>query len=189
MVDENRAVKVQKFHPILEGLGVALEATFDSGTELEFDGSFRCPPEMIHDSREGLVKRFYHPAIYEGDLSNGTGKLVINFVPWAWDKDEETEKDSFHRLVFRGKGDAVRNAKFARFGEEKAFGFQPGKPFISLDFFGKRSDEFLPLFVLLDGRLVKIEAEISEADVALVIHKVTRAEIPPHLAAACFMQR
>jgi hypothetical protein len=172
-VENSGDIRGVKFHKILEGLDVALEATFNSGEDLKYADEFKFL-SLIHNSREGLVKRVYHPARIVGNL-NGAGQSRIVFLPWV-----ENEA-LFHRLVFRAKGNAIRNAKFARFGENKAFGFKLERPFITLDFFGKRADQFLPLFLLFDSDMVRIDTEISETEVALLIARTDPNSVPPHL--------
>jgi hypothetical protein len=179
----NNVVCGNKFHKISDGLSVALEATFSSGESLGFSKEFAFPG-LIYPSHEGLVTRVYHPARAEGDLNNGDLRII--FVPWV------TNEAQFHRLVLRGKGGESKNITFARFPrvvgdktiDEKTFGFAPNKaPFINLDFFGKRTDEFVPLFAKIDGHLVKIEAKINEDEVVLLINKVGRTDVPAHLNA------
>lgn len=179
----NGEIVGNKFHKVAGSLSVALEATFPSGENLEYSPEFSFP-ELINRTNP-LVTRVYHPARNQGDLNNGGLRIV--FIPWMMNEAE------FHRLVFRGKGGESKEIVFARFPQvvdgkvidDKTFGFVPSKPpFINLDFFSKRSDEFTPLFVKIDGHLFKISAEIGEEEVALVISKVPKVEVPSHLAAA-----
>lgn len=171
-------ISVKKFHRIYGGLKVALEATLKPGEKLECDSVFLddCPDLKFE---KGLVMRAYHPArIYGGLNGPGNDELRISFLSWVENESQ------FCRLVFWADNLVAReNIAFARENEKKPFGFRPGKggSFINLDFFGKRSDEFLPLFAMVDGYLLKIEAEISEDEVALIIRKVLPVDVPVHL--------
>lgn len=182
MVNE---ISGKKFHKIAGPLQVALEATFPSGEKLKYEKSFAFL-DLVFSSREGLVQRVYHPASTAG--SPGNGGLKIVFFPWIQNEAQ------FHRLVFNGRGPGIEDVIFARFPrvvngkviDDKVFGFKPKKaPYINLDFFGKRTEEFIPLFVRVDSQLLKIEAEIQEEEVSLNIIQVTMEEAPPHLGATC----
>lgn len=180
----------KKFHRILGvELAVALETTLevDSG-ELNFDPEFfeggRPSQDLIF--LNGDCWRAYYPARTAGDITQDTQAQVV-FLPWF-----SGPEVLYNRLSLRCRpitGRVFRWMAFARFSEEKPFGFNPARPYINLDFFSKRNEQFLPLFVKVkmdDGSLAYfiLEGSWSEDAVVLNIHRVEEGEAPPHLVSA-----
>ncbi|MBI2063815.1 MAG: hypothetical protein HYT65_02385, partial [Candidatus Yanofskybacteria bacterium] len=139
-------VSNNKFHPVFgKELSVALESTLDPNSDKELDVD-----RELYGNNEHLIFRnvycwrIYYPAAIKGDIRTDS-EAVINFIPWF-----RGPEVLFSRLAFRAKpvaGKIFQWVMFARFGEEKAFTFGKDKPFINLDFFSKRNENFLPLFI------------------------------------------
>lgn len=174
-----------KFHRIFgKELTVALESTLDvlSGKELEFD------PDLYDGNnnlifRDGDCWRAYYPARCEGDITQDAEARIV-FLPWF-----SGPEVLYNRLVLRWRpitSKVYRWMAFGRFGEEKPFSFSQAKPFINLDFFSKRNNQFLPLFVKVktdSGEFVYfvIDGQWGETEVVLNIRRVTETQTPPHL--------
>jgi len=177
-----------KFHRVYgKELTVALESTLDPNSDKELDvdrGLYGNNEHLIF--RNGDCWRIYYPAIAEGDIRTDL-EAVINFLPWF-----SGPEVLYNRLVLRARpitGSVYQYIMFARFGEEKAFAFSKDRPFINLDFFSKRNEKFLPLFVKVktdNGGFTYfvLEAQWSEDAVTLKISVVAQSEVPPHLEAA-----
>lgn len=177
-----------KFHQVFEkDLSVALEATLnaDSAQELEIDRDLYRGNENLIFRCHGCW-RIYYPAIVSGNVTSDT-EATISFLPWF-----SGPEVLYHRLVLRAKpiaGKVFRWLMLARTGEEKPFTFSPDKAYINLDFFSKRNDIFLPLFVKAkadSGELIYfvLEGQWSEEGVILKIRRITESEAPPYLVAA-----
>lgn len=178
-----------KFHSIFgKELSVALESTLDtySDKELDIDRELYGNNEHLI-FRNGDCWRIYYPADVNGNMETNK-EATINFLPWF-----SGPEVLYNRLTLRAtpkEGKIYRWVMFARFGEEKPFTFSKDKPhFINLDFFSKRNDNFLPLFVKVkkDGggfAYFVLEGQWSEEAVTLKISRVTESEAPPHLVAA-----
>ena len=185
VVPEN--VKKQKFHHIVGNLGIALEATFLANANPEILDENLEFPEMIYESPEKLVIRVYYPAVYRSIRIGQQAEIV--FVPAV----DETEVQ-FHRLCFRLKGQPRGRegwVRFARFGEAKTFAFTRERPVINLDFFGKRNNNFLPLYLKVcdsaRGYLyLKLEAEVRDSQPIIKLTRVSETEVPSQLAAEQF---
>lgn len=182
------SVSSNKFHRIYgKELSVALESTLDSlsGKDFDFD------PQLYSGNEELLFRRMdcwraYYPATVIGDLATSQ-ETTINFLPWF-----SGPEVMYNRLAFRARpiaGKIYRWMMFGRFGEEKPFTFAKDKPFINLDFFNKRNDKFLPLFVKIQTDTkeliyLSISGEWSDDAVFIKIIRVNETEAPPCLAAA-----
>lgn len=183
---------ISKFHPVFgKELSVALESTLNlqSNKELLVDREIYYRNKNLI-FRNGDCWRIYYPAVISGDVTTGQ-EAKIDFWPWF-----SGPQVLYNRLTFRirpREGNFFHWMRFGRFQsedapEEKPFGFDPNKPpYISLDFFSKRNDNFLPLFVKIreDGgefTYFVIEGLWNE-DATLKIRRVTESETPSHLAA------
>lgn len=154
-------ISKSKFHPLYgRALGVALEARLfiDPSKKLSVAEEYK---HLVHAGKDQAL--MYYPAIANGDMQeNLAGE--ITFVPWFSGR----ELAAGHRLQFRIRS-FDKNSKqlpsiwFARTGELQAFNGKPqpgkrkkesskGEIFFHLDFFSKREEEFLSLFVKIrDG--------------------------------------
>ena len=179
-------MELTKFHRIFGALGVALEVSFSSAEDIEIDPELSSFPQAIYKSPEGARVRIYYPAIRAGSVEFGD-ELILDFYPSV----DEEKYEQFHRVVFRKK-DAGEVFVFCRFPHEMKpgeapFGFSINKPFINLDFLGKRSGEFLPLFVKTHDRgqsgyvYLQITARSDDAGVSLMIERVDEKVVPPLL--------
>lgn len=189
MIEIAGDVTTNKFHPIFgKELSVALESTLDTYSDKELD----VDRELYGDNehlifRNGDCWRIYYPAAVNGDMATSQ-EATINFLPWF-----SGPEVLYNRLTLRARpkeGKIFRWLMFARFGEEKSFTFGKDRPpFISLDFFSKRNEKFLPLFVKVKTDRDRftyfvLEGRWSEEAVTLEIRRVVESEVPPHLAAA-----
>lgn len=187
IVDEVK-VSSSKFHPVFgKDFSVALEATLNPDSEQELDID-----RVLYGGNENLIFRngdcwrIYHPANVSGDVSNDS-EAMIRFLPWF-----AGPEILYHRLVLRAMpitGKIFRWLMLARSEEEKTFTFSQGKPYINLDFFSKRNENFLPIFVKVKTDKSNfiyfiLEAQWSEEGVLLKIHRITESEAPQHLVAA-----
>lgn len=187
-MNQTATVVKEKFHSIFGAdLRVALEATFDPHVNIEPVGEVY--PNLLHVSP--FVKRVYYPAISDGDMLCSLSGQVV-FIPWV--NEEEVQ---YHRLVLWAQSIDGKNfwMRFGRFGELESFTFNDvNKPYIHLDFFSLRRDEFIPLYMRARNRFFSenglpeiinfvLEAEITEDSVALNLRRVDEAALPSHLAA------
>lgn len=191
----------QKFHRLFgRDLAVALEATFAGDTEIKFSDETSQsewfstlvreikPAPEIHLTKE-QSRRVYFPAMLKLSADMAAQKEgEIKFLPWV----DETEVQ-FHRLVFRLRPTGekkIRWVRFGRFEEDNAFGFNlwTESAYINLDFFSKRANEFVPLYVKVqvgaDFVYFLLSAEAREEAVTLKVRRVEAAAVPPHLAEA-----
>lgn len=180
-------VSNNKFHRLFgKELAVALEATIDSSSdkELEIDPAlYGRNQDLIY--RKNNSWKIYHPAQINGGVSEQE-TAEIQFLPWF-----SGPPVLFYRIVFRLRqvtGNIWPWFQFARFGEEKAFGFNPKiSEYIGLDFFS-RSSEFVPLYVKAKTEngfiYFVVEAELTEGGPILKIRGVAESEVPQHLAVA-----
>lgn len=172
-------IRVTKWHPIFgKDLEIALEATLNKNADFNYDSNL-LGERMIHASP--YQRKVYHSAILAD--SNET---TIKFIPCFEGKVE------YYRLCLWGKGISKKPffVRFARFGEDKSFGFNNlSRPYINLDFFSKRSDKFIPVFVkILDRKsgetiFLVIEGDFVEAENSIVftVRKISSSEVPPFL--------
>lgn len=181
-------VSNNKFHRVFgRELCVSLEATLDSSSSEEL----QINPELYDRNqdlifRKGNCWRVSHPARVNGDVSE-QDDAEIQFLPWF-----SGPPVLFYRLCFRLRpitGNIFPWFQFGRFGEEKSFGFNPKySEYLALDFFSKRTDEFVPIFVKfqVDKGFIYfvIEGRVGESGAALKIRRVAEFEVPPHLASA-----
>ncbi|MFH1672438.1 MAG: hypothetical protein ABIF87_03300 [Pseudomonadota bacterium] len=182
MTDLAPNVSTSKFHPLFgSDIRVALEATFASDATFDFvNGAYFS--ELIHQSPKHF--RIYYPAIVGGDMARDQ-EGRITFVPWI----DESEAQ-YHRLCFWAQPVTTKKffALFGRFGETNGFGFNdPRKPYLHLDFFGKRQDQFIPLYVRVRNRQsdeivnLAIEGRAGEDQAELILRRVELNELPPCL--------
>lgn len=177
-----------KFHRIFgKELTVALESTLDMFSDKEFEidrNLYAGNKDLIF--RNDNCWRVYYPARVDGDiLTDNDAKIV--FLPWF-----SGPEVMYNRLTLRCRpitGRVYRWMAFARFDEEKPFSFSLAKTFINLDFYSKRNNQFLPLFVKVkaDGEdfiYFVLEGSWGEAEVTLNIRRVAESDVPPHLASA-----
>ncbi len=173
-------IRVAKWHPAFgKDLEIALEATLNNNADFNYDSSL-LNSGMIHLLQD--KRKIYHPAVIAND---STGGRIIRFFPCFAGKVE------CFRLCLWGKGISKKPffIRFARFGEDKSFGFNDSsRPYIGLDFFSKRSDTFIPIFVkILDresGEMIflVIEGDFeAENSIVFTVKKITSAEVPPIL--------
>lgn len=174
-------IRVAKWHPAFgKDLEIALEATLNKNADFNYDSNL-LNSGMIHLLNE--KRKVYHPAVVE---DNSTSKRTVRFIPCFAGKVE------YFRLCLWGKGISKKPffIRFARFGEDKTFGFNDSsRPYIGLDFFSKRSETFIPVFVkVLDresGEMIflVIEGAFVEAENSIVftIRKISASEVPPIL--------
>jgi len=191
MADQLAGVSIKKFHSVFgSDLKVALEVTLPGDEEITIPEGRDYFPHLVHfasakdnPSSPVYAVRIYYLAKVEGNIKNGDREAIIQFSPWAYENNAQ-----YHRLCFWAQSAKEKQfwIKLARFGEEKTFGFNPGRPYINLDFFGKKR-EFTPVFVKIrDGKTMDIvyfviEARVSEDGVELIIRRVEESEAPPHL--------
>lgn len=183
----------RKFYPIIgRGLGIALEATFyldlSSKLQLPDDPKFK---SLVYSDPAHFLVRFYFPAMVAGDVSAGQ-RQTISFTPWV-----DRSQAAFHRICLRARKDrqtrSLQWLSLARMSEDKDFCFEPvydkGEAYISLDFFSKRRNEFLPVFVRVRKQEGKgfdyfvVESEGNSEDltkeVVLTVKAVKKSEAPP----------
>lgn len=176
-------IRVAKWHPVFgKDLMVGLEATFDIKDKFDYDRN------LIEDGMICLVpklqpvlRKVYSSAIVDDVNDIRTIKFVSCF----------SGKVEYYRLCFWGKGIYKKPffVLFARFGEDKSFRFNDtSRPYLHLDFFSKRSDTFIPVFVkILDresGEAVFLIVEgrfEEEGTIELTIRKIAATEAPPTL--------
>lgn len=181
-------VSSTKFHSIFgKELSVALESTLDhfSDKELEFNNElYGGNQDLIYRKLE--CWRTYYPAALVGDITTDQ-EATISFLPWFSGPEVQ-----YNRLVLRMRpitGKIFRWMMLGRFGEEKSFSFAKENPFINLDFFSKRNDKFLPLFVKIKtnaGEFIyfSISGEWGTDAVTLKIARTDESQVPPCLIAA-----
>lgn len=166
----------QRYHPtLLQGLFVALEATFPKDAKLEFERE-EMPPDfdpeaVVYRPKEGeTVLRVYYPAWSVGfgkaDSTKELVRLLIFYSPVL------SPKPIYYNLVFRRKS----NDPFmtcGRMDETKPFGFSLWEkgdkrdPYnVALAFPG-RDGVFQPVFVLAEdgknARIFEFEACFAES--------------------------
>lgn len=174
-------IRVTKWHPVFrKDLMVAIEATLNINTDFNYDSNL-LGEGMIRVSEH--QRKIYNPAVVY-DSHDSIGTRTIKFVPCFNGKVE------YFRLCLWGKGISLKPffIRFARFDEEKSFGFNdPSKPYIYLDFFSKKSDQFIPVFIKVlnreSGEMIfqMIEAKFDDTGIQLTVKKVSSAEVPPTL--------
>lgn len=183
----------KKFYPIIgRELGIALEATFylDPSFRAELPDDPRYKFLVYYDPAKFLT-RFYFPATVGGEIGTPKGQN-ISFVPWI-----DRSQAAFHRICLRARKDNRTRSfnwlSLARMSEDTDFGFTPiydkGEAYISLDFFSKRSNVFLPVFVRAkkqDGEdydyfVIEAEEKPEEADkeIVLTVRTVEASQVPP----------
>lgn len=170
-------IRVAKWHPVFrKDLMVALEATLNINTDFNYDSNL-LGEGMIHVSP-------YQRKVYHSAMIADSNETTIKFIPCFDGKVE------YYRLGLWGKGISKKPffLSFARFGEGEAFGFNdPSKPYIYLDFFSKKSEQFIPIFIKVlnreNGEMLfrMIEAKFDDTDIQLTVKKVSSAEVPPTL--------
>lgn len=182
---KTRETSYTKFHSIFGSvLKVALETTFPSSSEIKVIGDWDGRNVgFVH--RNGFCQKIYHPAYTNGDVSERESR-VIDFISWV----DGTEAQG-HRLCLRAK---VKGGKFsawiklARFEEDKVFGFEdPKKPYVNLDFFSRRSESFIPVYVKIiipsaPVTYLGIEGNASDEAVSLIISRLGLKSVPKILA-------
>lgn len=178
-------IQTNKFHKLCYEISVAFETVLPSTKPPVYSADFAFP-DLIHQNSSETVVRVYCPSEISEDAS---GKKQISFLPWL-----SNESDAlFHRLCFRLKpisktSKNTRSLEFARFEEEKTFGFpylRNGQSFVPLNFLGY-NQEFIPVYLKIknNGGLVEyymISAEASEEKVVITLQRVEETTVPPHL--------
>ena len=183
MADQIKNVSRMKFHPVFGGdIRAALEVTMPPDTELVVTNG-ELMPELVY--RNALYLRVYNPAVVEGNLAEGDQSARIIFTPWV---DESAAE--YYSLVLWGQAAGAKNfsVHFGRFGEDACFIYEPSKKFhIHLDFFGKRKDQFIPLYARVRDRRnnevvnLLIEGVTGETADELLLRRVEFSELPPCL--------
>lgn len=190
-----------KFHRLCYELGLAFESTFSASHEIKYSDTFAFP-DLVYKNPNETVIRVHCPAWVSGDIL-ADGKAKVCFVPWV----DNQEEALFHRLCFRiqpvcKRSNVFRKLMFARFGEQKAFGFDTQRKggngkFITLQFFGYGNQEFVPLYLKImadDGQIeyYKISAQVdgNQEEIVVEIEKVSEKDAPgalhpPAAAARC----
>ncbi|MBI2676681.1 MAG: hypothetical protein HYX21_01840 [Candidatus Yanofskybacteria bacterium] len=183
----------RKFYPILgRNLGIALEATFylDPSSKAQLPDDLRFH-SLIYSDSANLLTRFYFPATVSGD-TNIAQRMEIAFIPWV-----DRSQAAFHRICLRARKNHRAKSfdwlSLARMSEDKDFGFEPiynkDEAYISLDFYSKRRNIFLPVFVRAKGEDGKsfsyyvIESEKNPESptekVVMTVRTIKASEAPP----------
>lgn len=173
-----QGICVAKWHPVFrKDLMVALEATLNINTDFYYDSNL-LGEEMIRVSEH--QRKIYNPAV----VYDSIGTRTIKFIPCFNGKIE------YYRLCLWGRGISKKPffVRFARIGEDKSFGFNnSSNPYLNLDFFSKRSERFIPVFVKILDResgetvFLVVEGQFQEDAVELTVKLVSATEVPSTL--------
>lgn len=187
-----------KWHPIFgKDLEIGLEANMPMDSEFVYDSNL-VTEKMIFlaPKLQPVLRKVHCPAVI---MSNGTDNVArLKFMPCFSAKiitetksGERREENApvYFRIGLFGKTVPWKSRiVFARFGEDKAFSFNDlSKPYIYLDFFSKKGDQFIPVFAKIlnieNGETVFliIEGRFEDDRIELTIQKVSPTEVPPTL--------
>ncbi|KKS26797.1 MAG: hypothetical protein A2736_00720 [Candidatus Yanofskybacteria bacterium RIFCSPHIGHO2_01_FULL_41_27] len=174
-------IRIAKWHPIFgKDLMVSLEVV------LKKENDFVYNSELLNENGKQIYLSACQRKVYQSAIVvDANGTRTIKFVPC---QDGEVEYYGF-QLWGRGISKKPFFVRFARFGEDKSFGFNnTSKPYIRLVLLSKeKQDEFIPVFVkILDresGEIVFLILEgcFGKETIEMTIKRVSATEVPPML--------